>query len=260
MSESDDSHPRIKERILLCCALNGALFYATKQLFVQVVLPVIRFFYVLAFSIMEGGVTRGSYADGNSGTDSYPPMTEGVHDPLWTHRIEPSLDFFKSAALTMPLFMICRVINAVLYQEIADSAFRESRGRVRMMSSLSVMISDVVISILVELLFLAQGTACAFVPVPWIGKALSLFHISLLYSLYSFEYKWYNQGIGLHQRLNSIENNWPYFLGFGLPLTMLTEWCSDYITAGCAFSLLFPLYIVAGNQVRVLFKKCLFWS
>ncbi len=61
----------------------------------------------------------------------------------------------------------------------------------------------------------------------------------------------YNQGIGLHQRLNNIENNWPYFLGFGMPLTLLTEACSDYITAGCTFSLLFPLYIVAGNQAHV---------
>ena len=180
LSESDDS-PHIKERILLCCGLNVVVFYVAKQLFVQVVLPLVKVIYLLAAS-----ATFFSAA-GPMETEEEDVMAA---DTFWSDRIEPSLNFFKSAALTMPLFILCKVVNAVLYQEIADSAFRQSRGRARMMSSLSVMISDVIISILVELLFLAQGTACAFLPIPGVGKALSFFHLSLLYSLYSFEYKW----------------------------------------------------------------------
>ncbi len=184
-----DSPPHIKERILLCCALNGAVFYIAKQFFVQVVLPLIRAIYLLAassaaaFAASSSSSSAGS--DGGSGVDA-----SSAADVFWADRVEPSLNFFKSAALTMPLFVLCKVVNAVLYQEIADSAFRQSRGRVRMMSSLSVMVSDVIISILVELLFLAQGTACAFLPIPGVSRALSFFHLSLLYSLYSFEYKW----------------------------------------------------------------------
>ena len=96
--------------------------------------------------------------------------------------------------------------------------------------------------------------------VPGIGNFLSLLHMAMLYALYSFEYKWIYQGIShslvprpipcymgiglgmklgkpchtsgstmlslgwiIHQRVNFVEKNWPYFLGFGLPLAILTS-------------------------------------
>lgn len=63
--------------------------------------------------------------------------------------------------------------------------------------------------------------------VPYVGKFLCFVHICLLYSLYSFEYKWFNQGYELHKRLKLVEYNWPYFLGFGMILASLTEFTSD---------------------------------
>ena len=78
--------------------------------------------------------------------------------------------------------------------------------------------------------------------VPGIGNFLGLLHMAMLYALYSFEYKWIYQGkpchtqkvdwfslhvlyLGwiIHQRVNFVEKNWPYFLGFGLPLAILTS-------------------------------------
>ena len=89
--------------------------------------------------------------------------------------------------------------------------------------SISVMIADTVFSIVVEIIFLLQGKVFALVPIQLLGAALNLVHQCLLHSLYSFEYKWFSQGIELHKRLNLVETNWPYFLGFGLPLAVITS-------------------------------------
>ncbi len=120
-----------------------------------------------------------------------------------------------------------------------------------MMSSVTVMLSDTILSVVVECLFLLQAKVCSFLPITILGSSLHFFHLCLLNSLYSFEYKWYNQGIELHRRLTFIEHHWPYFLGFGLPLTVLTLLPSSFVASGCVFSILFPLFIISGNQAQV---------
>ena len=78
-------------------------------------------------------------------------------------------------------------------------------------------------SMMVQAMFLGQGFLMTLLPLPLIGNILALVHICLLYALYAFEYKWCNMGWELHRRLTFIEHNWPYFVGFGLPLAVLTQ-------------------------------------
>merc|ERR1711997_1034373 len=83
------------------------------------------------------------------------------------------------------------------------------------------------------------------IPIGAVSRMMSIFHLCLLNALYSFEYKWYNQGLELHKRLSFIESHWPYFLGFGLPLALITSYPESQVVSGCVFSILFPLFLVS---------------
>lgn len=110
-------------------------------------------------------------------------------------------------------------------QDIANSAFRFRKGRPQTIG-LSKLIADTLFSLVVQALFLMQSMFVQMIPMNYVGEILCFVHMCLLYSLYAFEYKWLNMGWELHKRLTFIEYNWPYFIGFGMPLALLTQFSS----------------------------------
>ena len=62
---------------------------------------------------------------------------------------------------------------------------------------------------------------------------------SFIYSFYSFEYVWSMQGIDFVARINRLEAKWPYYLGFGVPVTLAAFFGTRYVNAA-AYAIVFP--------------------
>nr|CAD7446915.1 unnamed protein product [Timema bartmani] len=243
------------KRTLQCCALNGGVFGLSILIFEQVLLPTLR--YLLLFLFGDSPSTGKSVWGWLSLCLS---CTFGVFwvlplVPPQQDRQQPLVPVSESF-LNRGVFVNLFLVYTNTFQDIADSAYRYSRGRPQLLSSVSKLIADTLFSILVQALFLVQGLVVSMLPIVLLSDLLSLLHMCMLYSLYAFEYKWFNMGWELHRRLMFIENNWPYFFGFGLPLAVLTSLPSSYFISGCVFSILFPLFIISGNEADPVTGSC----
>ncbi len=171
----EDNISGIKRRILVCICLNACILYLSTMFFYYLVFPVAKWCFML--------VPSSDHA-----------QVEEEYEDFWKERIEPGLDLFKNIVLSMPLFLLSKVVNAVMFQEIADATFRQSKERFRMLPSVSFMISDIILSFVVQILFLGQALVFAkifiSISIPTLGRVLYIFHMSVLNALYSFEYKW----------------------------------------------------------------------
>lgn len=224
--------PRVIHRILQCSGLNGGVFGMSIAAFHYIFLPGLE----ELMKILFGG-------------------TPGLASRVW-YFMQPVLLTTFGALWVLPLFVLSRIVNSLWFQDIADSAYRHLQGRPQPSTSISKLVADTLFSILIQILFLIQSMLVSRLPIPPIGEVASILHLSLLYSLYAFEYKWCNMGWVLHRRLSYLEHNWPYFVGFGMPLAVLTSLSSTIVISGCIFSILFPLFILSANQATPMTGTC----
>jgi len=208
--------------------LNGGVFCLSIFAFNGIVLPFIEALFTFSFSF--GGQLS-------------------VAKWLWSW-MAPVLSATFSTLWILPLFVLSKFVNCFWFQDIADAAYKYSRGRPQLLSSISKMIADMLFSMVIQALFLVQAMIIGLIPIAFFNGLLSMLHLCLLYSLYSFEYRWFNEGWELPKRLTYIENHWPYFVGFGLPLAVLTSLPTSTLVSGCVFSVLFPFFIIAGNEAQ----------
>ncbi|KAF4755077.1 Etoposide induced 2.4 mRNA, partial [Perkinsus olseni] len=131
----------------------------------------------------------------------------------------------------------------------------------RVKTTLTSRIVDALMRNLLNIIFALQTWLLSFVP--YIGTFLNLVSMCLLVkplsffslhswtqiSTYSFEYRWVYLGWESHVRLRFIERHWAYFVGFGLPSTVLCSVFPRFIDNGI-FSMLFPICIMTAVAAR----------
>jgi hypothetical protein len=83
-------------------------------------------------------------------------------------------------------------------------------------------------------------------PFQGLAPLVGFIYMSLLYSLYSFEYMWMSSGIPMSSRIAKVERRWPFHVGFGTILTLSTSYSDDFMINGCIFGALFPFFIVSS--------------
>lgn len=224
-----------------CCFLNGGVLLLSVMVFERYIVPAVKYIMMM----MVGLVMVGN----------------GPQSSLWSW-MEPTMNYIFKYLWVVPLFWLCKILNIFWFVEIADVAYRKKFGRPvsSLLSSkdsifkvLSKTMADFVFSINVEVCFLLQAQLVGLIPI--FGPALSFIHMSLLYSLYAFEYTWTNLGWTVVRRLGYIENNWPYFIGFGVLLSTLTSLTSSAVISACIFGITFPIFILSGLDARP-YEQC----
>lgn len=224
---------RVLQRVLQCCVFNGGVFMVSILVFEYVVLPLLN----LSLSTMM--------------------LNSSTVATVWGW-MKPSLSLLFHGLWVVPLYVLSKIVNSLWFLDIADSAYKFRKGRPQLIPSFSKLIADNIINLLIQLLFLGQSILVKYLPlpVPFACSVLYIVHMSMLCSLFAFEYKWFNMGWELHKRLTYIETNWPFFIGFGLPLAILSELPNSFFISGCVFSLLFPLFILSANETTPKVSVC----
>ncbi|KRF85649.1 etoposide-induced protein 2.4 homolog isoform X2 [Drosophila virilis] len=217
---------KIAKKLFKCCLLNGGFTWLSIVLFENVLLPTLKFCLTIFYGAQS---------------DTLPFVWSWLH---------PILSLIFGMMWVLPIFMLSKIVSSLWFADIANAAYRVRKGRPQLIPGISKLVADFLFSMVVQILFLVQSMLVNLVPVKYVGSSLCFLHLCLLYSLYSFEYKWFNMGWELHRRLTYIEKNWPYFLGFGIPLTVLTNMSSSVIVSSCIFSIFFPLFILSGNEAK----------
>ncbi len=141
-----------------------------------------------------------------------------------------------------PIFIGSMLLSNRIYRDVGDDAYviflGESR-RARGSFSQSLFSPIAVQSYYWMLLgaMIIQAKLLYFVP--FVGSVLSFMYFSLITAWYSFEYAWNSLNYTLEKKIQIMEENWVYFLGFGAPLTLATFF-SPFILSQGIFAVVFP--------------------
>ncbi|XP_066928005.1 etoposide-induced protein 2.4 homolog [Clytia hemisphaerica] len=234
--QPDKKKVQILPLLAQSCLLNGGALLVSVLVFEGYIIPAVQ--YIMVF------------------VSSFFIRDNGLQSSLWSY-VEPVMKYTFQYLWVIPLFWLSKILNCIWFVEIADGAYRKKYGRPvsSLISSkdnifkvISKSMADFLFSILVEIFFLIQAQLVGLIPV--FGTTLLYVHMSLLYSLYAFEYTWSNLGWTVVRRVGFIETYWPYFTGFGFLLSVLTYISTSTIASAGIFGTVFPVFILSALEAK----------
>nr|KAI8734495.1 etoposide-induced protein 2.4-like protein [Biomphalaria glabrata] len=146
-----------------------------------------------------------------------------------------------------PSMAVIKLTSIINNNEVADKVFAFKYGKPKS-TSIGTNISEFIFSSIYQFIFIIQASiVCAMIPWAWLAGLFEWLHYSLFYALYAFEYKWALLGIPGYTRVAHLENNWPYYLAFGLPIHLAVGYWESLYTRTMAFTLIFPFSILGAT-------------
>lgn len=176
----------------------------------------------------------------------------------WRRRAVWAADAVNYALLQLlwfvPVYLITLILSTVWFQDIAEAAFKEHTGTAPVVASDFVsVVSEELYRLVVVCVLLGAIAAVGWVPL--VGRVAGLILTCWTYSFYAFEYVWSMQGVDFLARVQRIESQWLFFLGFGVPCALASFFGNTLVNAG-VLSLMFPA--VRGGKAVQLLRVCLF--
>eukprot|EP00299_Pterocystis_sp_00344_P012094 c5761_g1_i1.p1 GENE.c5761_g1_i1~~c5761_g1_i1.p1 ORF type:complete len:332 (-),score=29.30 c5761_g1_i1:48-1007(-) len=147
-----------------------------------------------------------------------------------------------------PIYTISLVLNSVTYQNIASASFILHFKRQQQVQlsyyGLIAQLSDLIYRVLLCFFYVLLSTIVFFIPI--VGIPLSVVLVSWLYAFYCFEYIWTMQSWPLDRQITFFENRWAFFLGFGLPCSILSHVFPVVLSAALC-GLVFPMCVIMAT-------------
>ncbi|KAI8889917.1 EI24-domain-containing protein [Backusella circina FSU 941] len=135
-------------------------------------------------------------------------------------------------------------INGKFFGKVAEKAYQLQQPQGSNTKPQTNAVETIASTILTIMLYVTCGIfASLLYKVPYIGILLSFLMNCAIYSYYCFEYKWVYMGWNIEKRLSYMEKHWSYFIGFGVPGTLLTFFPS-FLRSCAVFNLIYPSFII----------------
>ncbi|KAF1753430.1 hypothetical protein GCK72_019987 [Caenorhabditis remanei] len=149
-----------------------------------------------------------------------------------------------------PIFVIMKIVLMLWFSDISGACMRALNQPPPNQEPTIRMFGETVTSLVHQNIFFVQAMLSQYFPIPLIMPFIFFVHMSLLNSMYCFDYFYESYNLSFIRRANYYETRWPYFLGFGTPLTIASSMFSSMFANGVIYALLFPLFIISIIVIR----------
>jgi len=153
----------------------------------------------------------------------------------------------------LPMYLISSLINTMSLQELAEQMYPNCvhvQGTVGLSAlqkwnRIKRAMSEEVNRLCIFAVLAIQAQLLGYV-----NSWLFTMHYAWIYGSYCFDYLWCYQQLCLEHKFHKLQSQWPYFLGYGLVMTICLRQCANvpYLSYVC-FHTLFPCFLILGLDV-----------